>query len=134
MVGTRTSERKTARSGWLDFAAVLTMLVGVYNVIEGLTALIRPEYFLVTTDKILVFNFTTWGWIMLLLGLVQIVVGLGIAVGRMWARVAGIALAFLMAIVHLAFLSAYPVWSVVSIAMCVLVIYGLIVAPRNATA
>ncbi|GII31075.1 DUF7144 family membrane protein [Planotetraspora mira] len=134
MLGTWASGRKTTRSGWLDFASVLTLLVGVYNVIEGLTALIRPEYFLVTTEKILVFNFTAWGWIMLLLGLVQIAVGLGIAVGRPWARMAGIALAFLIAIVHLAFLSAYPVWSIVSIAMCVLVIYGLIVAPRNATA
>jgi hypothetical protein len=65
---------------------------------------------------------------------VQIVVGLGIAIGRTWARIAGIALAFLLAIGHLAFLSAYPVWSILSIAMCVLVIYGLIVAPRNATA
>ncbi|GAA4595818.1 membrane protein [Planotetraspora phitsanulokensis] len=133
MLGTWASERKTTRSGWLDFAAVLTVLVGVYNVIEGLTALIRPEYFLVTTEKILVFDFTAWGWIILLLGLVQVAVGLGIAVGQMWARAAGIALAFLIAIVHLAFLSAYPVWSIVSIALCVLVIYGLIVAPRNAT-
>ncbi|GAA4563179.1 DUF7144 family membrane protein [Planotetraspora kaengkrachanensis] len=133
MLGTWASERKTTRSGWLDFAAVLTVLVGVYNVIEGLTALVRPEYFLVTTEKILVFDFTAWGWIILLLGLVQVAVGLGIAVGRMWARAAGIALAFLIAIVHLAFLSAYPMWSIVSIALCVLVIYGLIVAPRNAT-
>ncbi|GII56466.1 membrane protein [Planotetraspora thailandica] len=134
MVGSWMSARRTARSGWLDFAAVLSMLVGVYNVIEGLTALLRAEYFLVTTDQILVFNFTAWGWIMLILGLVQLAVGVGIATGKTWGRMAGIALAFLIAIGHLAFLSAYPVWSIVSIALCVLVIYGLIVAPRNATA
>ena len=134
MASSWVSARRATRSGWLDFAAVLSTLVGVYNLIEGLTALMRAEYFLVTSDQILILNFTAWGWIMLVLGLAQVAVGVGIATGRTWARMAGIALAFLIAIGHLAFLSAYPVWSIVSIALCVLVIYGLIVAPRNATA
>jgi vacuolar-type H+-ATPase subunit I/STV1 len=129
-----TASRIPHTTGWLSFAGIVAIVVGVFNVIDGLVALFRNDYYLVTSQDILVFNFTAWGWIWLLLGLVQIVVGAGIIAGHSWARMAGVAMAVLAAIGQLAFLRAFPVWSVLVIAMCVLVVYGLTAHPRTENA
>lgn len=129
-----TASRIPHTTGWLSFAGIVAIVVGVFNVIDGLVALFRNDYYLVTSQDILVFNFTAWGWIWLLLGLVQIVVGAGIIAGHSWARMAGVAMAVLAAIGQLAFLRAFPVWSVLVIAMCVLVVYALTAHPRTENA
>ncbi|WUH98649.1 hypothetical protein OHR68_34875 [Spirillospora sp. NBC_00431] len=120
-------------SGWLTFAGTLAMVVGAFNVIDGVVALFKDDYYLVGQSQILVFDYTAWGWIWLVLGVIQIAVGAGVLAGRMWARAAGVVLAVLAAIGHLAFLTAYPLWSVLTIAMCVLLIYALTAPPAGAT-
>ncbi len=120
-----TTSRMPITTGWLSFAGIVAIVVGIFNVIDGLVALFRKEYFLVTDQDILVFNFTAWGWILLIIGLLEIAIGAGILAGRDWAITAGIAMAVLIAIAHIAFLRAFPVWSVIVIAMCVLVVYAL---------
>jgi vacuolar-type H+-ATPase subunit I/STV1 len=116
---------------WLSFAGIVAFVVGVFNVIDGLVALFRNDYYLVTSQDILVFDFTAWGWIWLVLGLLQIVIGAGILSGRPWARAAGVAMAVLVAVGQLAFLRAFPMWSVLVIAMCVLLVYALTAHPRT---
>jgi hypothetical protein len=130
MVGTSIPDTR-AQSGWLDFAGILGILVGGFNAIEGLVALFRDDYFLVTQERILVFDFTTWGWVLLVMGLLQIGAGIGLLMGQTWARVVGVGLAFVAALTQLAFMAAYPIWSALVIALCVLVIYGLIAAPKS---
>lgn len=125
-----TASRIPRITGWLSFAAVVAFVVGVFNVIDGLVALFRNDYYLVTSQDILVFNFAAWGWIWVILGLSQIAVGAGILTGRTWARAAGVAMAVLAAIGQLAFLRAFPVWSVLVIALCVLLVYALTAHPR----
>jgi hypothetical protein len=125
-----TASRIPNMTGWLSFAAVVAFVVGVFNVIDGLVALFRNDYYLVTSQDILVFNFAAWGWIWMILGLSQIAVGVGILTGRTWARAAGVAMAVLAAVGQLAFLRAFPVWSVLVIAMCVLLVYALTAHPR----
>jgi hypothetical protein len=126
-----TTQRITNTTGWSSFAGIVAVVVGVFNVIDGLVALFRSDYYLVTSQDILVFDFTAWGWIWLIVGLVQVVIGAGIVAGHMWARTAGIALAVVAAIGQLAFLRAFPVWSVLVIALCVLVVYALTAHPRS---
>ncbi len=127
-----TASRIPIAGGWLSFAGFLAILAGIYNVIDGLVALLRNDYFLVTSHDILVFNFTAWGWIWLILGIIQIVAGTGILLGKGWGRPAGIVMAVLVAIGQLAFLRAFPVWSVLVIALCVLLVYALTTHGRNA--
>jgi vacuolar-type H+-ATPase subunit I/STV1 len=129
-----TASRVPHTTGWLSFAGIVAIVVGIFNVIDGLVALFRNDYYLVTSQDILIFNFTAWGWIWLLLGLIQVVVGAGIIAGHSWARMAGVAMAVLAAIGQLAFLRAFPVWSVLVIAMCVLVVYALTAHPRTENA
>jgi vacuolar-type H+-ATPase subunit I/STV1 len=126
-----TASRISNTAGWLAFAGIVAFVVGVFNVMDGLVALFRNDYYLVTSQDILVFNFTAWGWIWLILGLAQIAIGAGLLAGRQWARTAGVVMAVLVAIGQLAFLRAFPVWSVLVIAMCVLLVYALTAHPRT---
>jgi hypothetical protein len=132
--GMRAPYRPHRQSGWLAFAGTLALVVGTFNVIDGLVALFRDEYYLVGDNQILVFDFTAWGWIWLVLGALQILVGFGIYAGRIWARAVGVGFAVLAAIGHLAFLQAFPVWSVLTIALCVLLIYALTTPSSDSTA
>lgn len=128
------SSTAAARSGWLTFAGVLLVTVGAFNVINGVAALAEDEYFLVTDDGLLVFDFTAWGWIWLVLGAVQILTALGVFWGQSWARVVGVVLAVLAAIGHAAYLAAYPLWSLIVIGLCVLLIYALVTPQDDARA
>jgi hypothetical protein len=124
--------RPHLRSGWLTFAGTLAMVIGAFNVIDGLVGLFNDDYFLVTANQIMVFDYTAWGWFWLVVGAVQLAIGAGILAGRTWARAAGVLFAVLVAIGHLAFLRAFPLWSVLTIAMSVLLIYALTAPPARA--
>ena len=89
-------------------------------------ALFEKGYYLVTSSHLVVHaNYSAWGWTHLGLGALFILVGFGVLAGQTWARVVGIALAVISAIINLAFLAAYPVWGVIFIALDIVVIYAL---------
>ena len=118
-------------SGWRTFSGVIFYLVGAFNVIGGLGALFRDEVF-VAGNEVLVADVTAWGWFLLIVGLVQLAVGVGIFRGRGWGRLLGVLLASLSAMLHIAFLVAFPAFSLISITLAVVVIYGLIVQDDSA--
>jgi hypothetical protein len=118
--------QRTAWVGMVVFAGVMLVLLGALQGIEGLVALIRDDYYLVTRGGLaLTIDYTAWGWTHLILGVVATIVGIGVFLGQMWARVAGIAVAGFSALANVAFLSAYPIWCTILIAVDVLVIYAL---------
>lgn len=122
------------RSGWLAFGGWILVLAGAFNVIAGLTSLMRPDYFVVGGGELLVFDFGVWGYIWLVFGILQVLAGAGCLSGQQWARITGIGLAGLSAIGHLAFLAAFPLWELAAIALAVLVMYALVVPDKNAVA
>ncbi|MEU7907636.1 hypothetical protein [Actinoplanes sp. NPDC049118] len=118
--------------GWIVFSGIMMVLLGFFQGIVGLVALFNDTYYLVTrSGLVLSVDYTVWGWVHLLLGVVALLAGFGVLVGQTWARVVGIILAVLSAIVNLAFLAAYPIWSTLIIAIDVLVIYALSVHGRE---
>ena len=122
----------TAWTGWVIFAAIMLVLVGSFQGIMGFVALFEDGYYLVRgTGLVVHVDYTTWGWIHLVLGLVAIAAGIGIIVGQTWARVVGVILAGLSAITNVAFIAAYPVWSILVIALDVIAIYALVVHGRE---
>lgn len=124
--------RETAWTGWAAFAAVMLGMLGVFHAIAGLVALFKEEYFLVGKSGLVVeVDYTAWGWAHLLLAAVLIFAGVSLAQGHMFGRVIGVLVAVLSAVVNLAFLAAYPVWSVMVIAIDVLVIYAIVVHGRE---
>lgn len=120
-------------SGWRKFSAVIFALVGAFNVIGGLAALFKDEIYAVGKDGLLVADYTAWGWFLLIVGVVQLAVAVGVFGGRGWARLLGVLLASLSGMLHIAFLVAFPAFSLITIALSVLVVYGLIV-PDEQTA
>ena len=114
--------------GWIAFAAVVAITMGIYQAIMGLVAIFNDEYFLVGSSGLVVeLDYTVWGWVHLLLGLAAVAGGLALMQGRGWGRIVVIGLAALSALVNLGFLAAYPLWSTIVIAFDVIVIYALTV-------
>jgi hypothetical protein len=119
--------------GWIAFAGYFMIIAGFFGAIQGFAALLRDEsYFFVTEDGLLTFNYVTWGWIHLILGVVLMVIGGYLLKGSTWARVVAIILVGLHLIAQFGFVSAYPVWSVVIIAVDLLILYALLVHGREA--
>jgi len=122
----------TGWTGWVGFAGIMMILVGSFGAIEGLVGIFKDQYFLVTDDKLVVTaNYTAWGWTHLILGALVVLAGFGVLVGQFWARTVGILLAMVSAIVNIAFLAAYPVWSTIVITLDVIVIWALAVHGRE---
>ncbi|GEL21176.1 hypothetical protein PSU4_01300 [Pseudonocardia sulfidoxydans NBRC 16205] len=120
-------------SGWATsaavFAAILMMLAGVLGVLVGVAAILRDEIYVVTPQYVVGLDVTVWGWVHLGLAVLLGAAGAGVVWGRDWARVVGVGVAGLNLIAHFAFLPFYPVWSLVIIALDVLVIWALAVYP-----
>ncbi|GGQ48899.1 DUF7144 family membrane protein [Couchioplanes azureus] len=122
----------TAWVGFVFFGAIMLLMMGSFQAIEGFVALFKDGYYLVAEEGlVLTVDYTAWGWTHLFLGLIAIAVGIGILLGQMWARVLGITIAVLSALANIAFLPAYPVWCTIVIAMDVLIIYALAVHGRE---
>jgi hypothetical protein len=119
-------DEPTAWVGMVIFSGVMLTMLGGFQAMEGIVALIRDEYYLVTRNGLMIdIDYTTWGWTHLVLGLLAVAAGIGIFAGQMWARVLGIVIAVVSALANMAFLAAYPIWATIVIAVDVLVIYAL---------
>jgi len=112
--------------GWIIFAGVMMIMLGIFQAIAGFVALFDDRYYLVRNTQLVVhLSYTGWGVIHLVLGTLAVIGGYALMAGRMWGRVYAVILAMVSAIVNIGFLSAYPVWSVMMITIDVLVIYAV---------
>lgn len=132
MPGTRqqhapASSTTTAWVGWIAFASVMLFVVGGFNIIDGLAAIFKDEVFVNTSKGALVFDLTAWGWIHVVLGLLQLFVGYALLRGALWARITAVVLVAVNAVEQLAFLGAYPIWAALIIALDVIVIWAIVV-------
>ncbi len=113
-------------TGWVTFGAMMMILLGSFQAIAGLVALLDDGYYKVASNGLVVhFNYATWGTVHLIVGLVALGAGIGLMTGAMWARVTGVIVAMVSAIVNVAFLSAYPLWALTMIALDVVIIYAI---------
>ena len=118
--------RRSGWTGWAVFAGIVLFLTGIFHATSGLVALFNDDVYLVATDRLAVtFDYTTWGWIHLILGSLVATAGIAIFKGQVWGRAVGVVLAGLSAFANLLFIPAFPLWSLLIIAMDVLVIYAL---------
>ena len=125
----RRASRET--SGWavgfILFAAIMMIMVGVFEALQGLIAIFQNEFYVATRNYLFQFDATTWGWIHLLLGLLVAFAGWSLMSGRTWARVLAITLAVLSAIANFLFLPYYPFWSILIITLDIFVIWAVAV-------
>ena len=111
-------------SGWVLFAGIMLMIVGVLNAIYGIAAIDKSSFFVADTQYILS-DLNTWGWVLLIVGILQLIAAFSIWRGGSFGRWFGIATASLNSIAALLAIPAYPFWSLAIFAIDVLVIYGL---------
>ena len=121
--------------GWIVFAAFFMIINGIFGGLQGLSALLRDQSYFVVTDKgLLTFNYTAWGWIHLLLGILLIVVGIFLLRGAGWARILAGVIVGIHMVAQFGFISSYPVWGIIMIALDALILYALLVHGREISA
>ncbi|NDA12266.1 MAG: hypothetical protein EBZ15_06475 [Actinobacteria bacterium] len=132
-MSTRPENYSDAAVGWTIFASILLIMIGVFQAISGLVAIVNDTFYVVGQEWIFKFDISTWGWVHLLIGLVVALAGFFLFRGAMWARVVGIVVAVIAAIANFAWLPWYPLWSVIIITVSVFVIWALSVHGRDIT-
>ena len=118
-------ETSGAAVGFILFAAVMMIMAGMFQALQGLVGIFENEFYVPTRNYLFQFDATTWGWTHLLVGLLVAFAGWGLLSGRTWARVAAITLAVLSAIANFAFIPYYPFWSLLIIALDIFVIWAV---------
>lgn len=124
-------ERMTRWQRWITFAGVVLVLVGLYEFMEGLVGILNPGYYVAASRLPVHLSQQAWGWVHLVLGVAAVLAGIGVFVGNTAARMVGVGVAALSAIVNLAWLRSFPGWGVVVIGIDVVVIYALTVHGRE---
>jgi hypothetical protein len=116
-------------SGWAVggaiFAGVMMIMIGVFEVIAGISAISSDEIFVKTPNYVFNLDVSTWGWIHLILGVVVVFAGWAAIAGRVWGGLVGIALATLVAVANFFWIPYYPFWSILTIGLAVWVIWAL---------
>jgi hypothetical protein len=127
----RANTHSGAAIGLIVFAAVLMIMIGAFQAINGLVALVNDEFFVVTQQWIFQFDLTAWGWIHLVLGVLVFAAGIGLFSGQTWARTVTVILAVAAAVANFAYLPWYPLWSLIMIALSVFVIWAVTTHGRD---
>ena len=116
-------------AGWIGFAGILMVILGGISVFEGLIALIRDNYYVVTPSGYLLFDVTGWGWLMLIWGVLLALVGLALLNGASWARWTAILFVSINVFGQLGFLGNTNdlLWVLTTLTLNIIVLYALIV-------
>jgi hypothetical protein len=114
--------------GWAAFAGVVLFIAGWLNFFYGLAGILNDEVVTVQGHGVAIWDFTAWGWIHLILGVVMVLAAAGLFTGQTWARGVAVVFATLNAIGQIGLITAFPLFSILLIALDVLVIYHLTVA------
>jgi hypothetical protein len=123
----RRAERETSGTavGFILFAAIMMLMSGIFQAIQGLIGIFENEFYVATRNYLFQFDATTWGWIHLIGGIIVALAGWGLLSGQTWARTVAIIVAVLSAIVNFAFIHYDPYWSLLLITLDIYVIWAV---------
>jgi hypothetical protein len=119
-------------SGWVTFAGLMLAIGGFFSAMWGLAAVLNDDVLKVGSQGVLLADFTTWGWVHILLGVIMCLTAGGLFTGQGWARWTAVFFAMVDAMVQVVALQATPLWSLAIITLDVIVIYQLTVNWRVA--
>ena len=117
-------------TGWWVFAGILLLVAGVLNIIWGIGAISDAKFF-VAGQKYIFGSLHTWGWVTLILGVIELIAGFSLFSGGGFGRWLGILAAALAAISALLSIPAYPFWSLCVFALSLIILYELAKAPES---
>jgi hypothetical protein len=113
--------------GWLRFAGIMLGVVGVLNVVYGIAAIDDSQVFTNNAKYVLFSSLHTWGWLFVILGVVQLTAAFSIVRGGVYGAVVGIIVVALNMFASLFSLRAHPAWSLTVFAVDLMIIYALAV-------
>ena len=122
-------------AGRTMFAAILLIIAGTLSIIYGIAAIADANFFTATGTHYVFWSLNTWGWITLIIGIIQLTGGFSLAVGNAYGITIGIIGASIGAIESLLSIGGdHPWWALGIFALCVWVLYGLIVFAEDESA
>lgn len=110
--------------GLVWFAAIMLLVVGTFNVVDGIAAIANSHLFVANAHYV-VGDLRAWGWLALCLGVLALLAGAGVMMGNQLARWFGVAVIGINLVGQLFFIPAYPFWSLTIIAIDVIALYAL---------
>src|SRR3954451_19461553 len=119
------SQHSRAWTGWIVFAGIMLMVISSINIFEGFLALISNERVVATRGNFVIVDMTSWGWTLVLSGVVMLGVAIGLLAGAGWARITSIVVIGLHAAAQVLWIGAYPIWSLLMIALDTIVLFAL---------
>ena len=115
------------RSGWVTFAGVIALVVGGYNALSGIAAISNDDTLKAQGTKVLYgIDLTAWGWLWLIVGIVQVVAGVLVLQRNEWGRWLAISMAALSATFTIFVIFVFPLWSIAVLALDCVVLYALL--------
>ncbi|MFZ2530657.1 MAG: hypothetical protein WAX14_23890 [Rhodococcus sp. (in: high G+C Gram-positive bacteria)] len=106
-------------------AAVILVTLGIISFFQGIAAVAEDEVFVRGIEYVYKLDFTSWGWIHIVLGVLMVIVGIALMAGQTWARVSAVIIAALSIIANFLWLPYYPWWSILIIALDIVVIWAV---------
>jgi hypothetical protein len=113
-------------AGWLLFAGIMVFIAGTLNIIWGIAAISDAKVFVNGSHYVVFTNLHAWGWVTLIIGIIQMIAAFSIWAGNEFGRWIGIMGSTLSAIGSLGSINAYPFWGLCLFGLDILVIYGLV--------
>ena len=107
------------------FAGVTLLMLGTFQAVQGLAAVINDKVYVKGIDYTYAFDLTAWGWVHMILGVIAVITGIGLFFEQGWARIVGIVLAAISALLNFMFIPYYPVWSLVLITFDIVIVWAL---------
>ncbi|HME48836.1 DUF7144 family membrane protein [Mycobacterium sp.] len=117
--------RQRVAAGASFGAGALLLTAALLTLVQGISAIVNDELLVIGPNYVYKFNTTTWGCIHIVIAILLGAVAIGLIMGTTWARVAAIVLASLSIVVNFLWLPYYPVWSIVVIALDIIVIWAV---------
>ncbi len=113
--------------GWIYFAGILLIVRAFFEAFLGIVSLTKSDFYVVTAKHLAVFNFTAWGWAQIVLAMIMLFAGFSVLSGHLFGRIVAGIVATLSLMASLAFIPAYPVWSIAAIVIDILILYAIVV-------
>ncbi len=110
--------------GLIIFASILLFVDGFFNMLYGIAAIANSHVFVANAHYV-IGDLRAWGWVTLIIAVLQLAAGAGVLAGNQLARWFAVAVVGISAIEMMFFLPAYPLWALAIIAVDVVALYGL---------
>lgn len=130
-MATKNSDPTNGWTGWVAFAALMLIVLGFFHLFAGIVALFNNDIYLIGKNSTWIVNYSTWGWTHIIWGVLSMLAGGSLAKGNMYGRVFAVFVTLISAVVNLAFVPVYPIWSILIIVVDVCIIYAVTVHGKD---